>query len=834
MKDLSDIPLHEVYETLCQNEEEMEEKRAEKKKAEKVSDPIALVSGEKEKEKKEKKTKKKVIIPSSDSDSDSDSDDGENLKQAMLLLTRAVHKKFYKKPGSNTQRYSSSGSKNHEHRERVEGKRYEENRYVDRKSDEKKKFVGHYAKDCRKPKVRNSEYYKNKMLLAKQQEAGKALMVEDGYWLDHSDEEEKEESSHMCLMGHTVKYDDSDDETADEVLNLSKYDFMVKMEAMMVELQDLQKKLKKEKSRVEKKNQKIFDLNKQIVGNKDLIDSPCKYVSVFKQEKDCFENKISDFESKLSKMSEGSPVGTHMLKMIGHIERLEGQGFSLRKELAIDVVLQSLPNSYSQFVMNYNMRDFEKSLPELLNMLRTAEQELAKNKSTILMVRKDKKGKGKGKSIAKPTSKSLKPKGGIKKPKVTVPKEGECFHCNKLGHWKRNCLLYLQEKKKGSVTSTSGIYVIEANLSTSYTSWVLDIGCGSHICRNVQELKRTRRLSKGEVDLRVGNGTKVAAIAVGSILLTLPTGLLLELDDCYCVPSISRNLISVSCLDKKGFSFSIGNKCCSFSFGNIYYGDASLINGLYVLNMDNPIYNIDKRDVKSNSSNLTYLWHCRLGHINETRISKLHKDGLLNKLDFESYGTCEACLIGKMTKAPFVGQSERASDVLGIIHSDVCGPMNIHARGGYRYFITFTDDLSRFGYKLWYCITTHSTWNTTMEWCIRKEELYTVRHGYPKETMGYCFYHPHDNKVFVGRAGVFMEKEFISKGISGRNVELEVVQDQNISTHMELTQTPQVIVDPQSDVERQSDVVTQSACRSSRKWNEPERYGFLITHTGDL
>ncbi|KAI3772085.1 hypothetical protein L6452_03259 [Arctium lappa] len=110
MKDLNDIPLHEVYETLRQNEEEVEEKRAEKKKAEKVPDPIALVAGEKKKEKKEKKKKKKVLTSS-----ESDGDDGESLKQAMLLLTRAFQKKFYKKPGSNSQRYSSSSSKNHEH-----------------------------------------------------------------------------------------------------------------------------------------------------------------------------------------------------------------------------------------------------------------------------------------------------------------------------------------------------------------------------------------------------------------------------------------------------------------------------------------------------------------------------------------------------------------------------------------------------------------------------------------------------------------------------------------------------------------------------------------------
>ena len=62
--------------------------------------------------------------------------------------------------------------------------------------------------------------------------------------------------------------------------------------------------------------------------------------------------------------------------------------------------------------------------------------------------------------------------------------------------------LFLQN---GVETSTSGIFVIEINLSTS-ASWVLDNGCGSHICTNVQGLKRSRKLAKGEVDLRVGNG----------------------------------------------------------------------------------------------------------------------------------------------------------------------------------------------------------------------------------------------------------------------------------------------------------------------------------------
>ena len=53
---------------------------------------------------------------------------------------------------------------------------------------------------------------------------------------------------------------------------------------------------------------------------------------------------------------------------------------------------------------------------------------------------------------------------------------------------------------------------------------------------------------------------------------------------------------------------------------------------------------------------------------------------------------------GKMTKTSFSGTTERAIDLLEIIHTDVCGPMSVKTRSGYRYFLTFTDDLSRYGY----------------------------------------------------------------------------------------------------------------------------------------
>ena len=86
------------------------------------------------------------------------------------------------------------------------------------------------------------------------------------------------------------------------------------------------------------------------------------------------------------------------------------------------------------------------------------------------------------------------------------------------------------------------------------------------------------------------------------------------------------------------------------------------------------------------------LWHCRLGHIGVKRMKKLHKDGLLESLDYESFDTCKLCLMGKMTKTPFSGTMERANDLLEIIHTNVCGPMSVDARGEYRYFLTFIDD----------------------------------------------------------------------------------------------------------------------------------------------
>ena len=130
-----------------------------------------------------------------------------------------------------------------------------------------------------------------------------------------------------------------------------------------------------------------------------------------------------------------------------------------------------------------------------------------------------------------------------------------------------------------------------------------------------------------------------------------------------------------------------------------FYGHTRNENGFLDLDRsDTHIHNIDAKRCKVNNDSTSYLWHCRLGHIGVKRMKKLHKDGLLESLGYESFDSCEPCLLDKVTKTPFSGTMEQATDLLEIIHTEVCNPMNVEARGGYHYFLTFIDDLSRYGY----------------------------------------------------------------------------------------------------------------------------------------
>ena len=103
-----------------------------------------------------------------------------------------------------------------------------------------------------------------------------------------------------------------------------------------------------------------------------------------------------------------------------------------------------------------------------------------------------------------------------------------------------------------------------------------------------------------------------------------------------------------------GYSFKLENNCCSIYMNKTFRGHTPKVNGLLNLDHSNThIHNIEAKRCKVNNDSATYLCHCRLGHIDVKRMKKLHADGLLESLNYESVGACEACLMGKMTKTLF-------------------------------------------------------------------------------------------------------------------------------------------------------------------------------------
>ncbi|GJX23732.1 retrotransposon protein, putative, ty1-copia subclass [Tanacetum coccineum] len=470
------------------------------------------------------------------------------------------------------------------------------------------------------------------------------------------------------------------------------------------------------------------------------------------------------------------------------------------------------------------------------------------------------KGKGKGKGKRKDKSYIPKPKNPKPNAKEHLAKNDACHHCKEVGHWKRNCPVYLAElmksKKQVGTASSSG----------------------------------ARKLKQCDLYLYVGNGVRAQVEAIGSFDLILPNSLVICLDNCHYAPSITRGVVSVHRLVENGFVQCFTDFGILVSKNNVHYFNAIPSNGIYEIDMhdlvpnDNSIYNVSTKRAKLNLDS-TYLWHSRLAHISKKCIEKLQQEGLLKSTDDESFNQCVSCLSGKMTRKSFPHRPERATDLLGIIHTDVCGPLRHVSRQGASYFITFTDDYSRYGY-VYLLKHKHEVFETFkvfknevenqlgktikalrsdrggeyisqefkdyLKACGIVQQLtppYTPQHngvserrnrtlldmvrsmmnlttlplsfwdyalesatrilnmvptkkalvkrdtpeklqqrsvkcifiGYPKETMGYYFYFPSENKIVVARYAKFFEKNLITQEVSGRVIDLEEIQDEDTS-----------------------------------------------------
>ncbi|GJX93652.1 retrotransposon protein, putative, ty1-copia subclass [Tanacetum coccineum] len=189
-----------------------------------------------------------------------------------------------------------------------------------------------------------------------------------------------------------------------------------------------------------------------------------------------------------------------------------------------------------------------------------------------------------------------------------------------------------------------------------------------------------QKLNKGALDLYVVNGNRAVVEAIRSFDLILPSGTVLVLDNFHFAPSITRGVISLLRLWDNGFLHKFTDYgAISVSKDNLFYFNAIPRDGIFEIDMHNyvsnecSIYTCSNKKSKHNLDS-TFLWRCHLGHINKKRIVKLQHDGLLKSIDDESFDVCVSCISGKMARKPFTHASKRVNDLLGLIHSDVCGP----------------------------------------------------------------------------------------------------------------------------------------------------------------
>ena len=177
----------------------------------------------------------------------------------------------------------------------------------------------------------------------------------------------------------------------------------------------------------------------------------------------------------------------------------------------------------------------------------------------------------------------------------------------------------------------------------------------------------------------------------------------LEFTNVLYVPSLSTNLFSVLYLTMhRHFTVSIEQDTLHFIRDGhiVFQAKVSTSNAAYLVGATIPV-----EEFASLSSTATLpmdlsLLHRRLCHHHLAGIRKLLSGNLVTGLKLDSKAepdlVCEACKAGKMHADPFPSSSTRATRPLQLVHSDVHGPVKVSTHQGYRYWVSFIDDFSRF------------------------------------------------------------------------------------------------------------------------------------------
>ena len=244
------------------------------------------------------------------------------------------------------------------------------------------------------------------------------------------------------------------------------------------------------------------------------------------------------------------------------------------------------------------------------------------------------------------------------------------------------------------------LFVSNAALSAEIDdidAWFVDSGASVHMNCNKKWYTNYKETQNG-ASIYLGDDRAYQIKGYGDIPVTLPNGSVRHIRNVVYVPGIKKNLISVSTITDQNLKVEFFKNYCIVKDLLDQYKTLAKgvrVGGLYKLDVTSKEHYALTSAIMPTES----LWHQRYGHINHPDLLLLLKHNMVEGLPMLKNVNipCEGCALGKMHRNEFPSNPDKKKrDVLDLVHSDVCGPMQTRSLGGAFYFLLFIDDCTRY------------------------------------------------------------------------------------------------------------------------------------------